>query len=117
MKKSMKKTMKNFMKNITNIEKKHKGEKVIFVFYTFFDTKEPASWSYSKFPKGWWWVGSGRTVAFGEKKIMYENEEQFSGPKNTQEQMITYLTTFFNKLKDKKYIKRFTIKKSFIKAP
>jgi hypothetical protein len=111
----MKTLRKNRKQNKTiKIMEKEEDEKVVFVFYTFFDKETPASWSYSKFPNGWNWVGSGRTSAVGEKKMIYENEEQFSGPKENQQKMITYLTTFFNKLKQKNYVKRFKIKKSYL---
>jgi len=110
----MKTLRKNRKQNKTMKIKEKEEEKVVFVFYTFFDKETPASWSYSKFPNGWHWIGSGQTSAFGEKKMIYENEEQFSGPKETQQEMITYLTRFFNKLKQKNYVKLFKIKKSYM---
>lgn len=93
---------------------KTKEESVVFVFYTFSNKENSTSWSYTKFPKGWSWVGSGSTSALGDNKLMYENEEQFSGPKETQSKLIAYLTTFFNKLKEKNQVKKFKIRLSYL---
>jgi hypothetical protein len=87
----------------------------VFVFYTFTDKENPASWRYTKkFPKGWYWVGSGTTSPIGEKSTLYENEEQFAGPKNTQSQMIKYLTAFFKIVKQKNDITRYKIRTSYL---
>jgi hypothetical protein len=101
-------------KTLKNIVETDKEEKVIFVFYTFSHEENPASWSYSKLPKGWLWVGSGKTSPVKGKNMTYENEEQFSGPKATQQKTINYLETFFKKIKQKKYIKRFKVKTSYL---
>jgi len=80
------------------------NEQVLFVFYTL--VVPNTSWSYSKIPKGWWWVGSGST---GTKQ-----EEQFQGPEITKKTMITYLNTVFNKLKKKGVIKSYKIRQSYL---
>ena len=83
-------------------------DKVVFVFYTF---KNGDKWVYSKLPKGWWWVGAGRTSPIG--KLGCEYEEQFMGPKKTQEKVIKYLDKVFKNLKEKGVIKKYKIRKSY----
>ena len=82
------------------------AEKVIFVFYTL---ESPNTWKYTKIPKGWWWVGSGST---GSQK--YQQEEQFQGPKKTQDKTAQYLDKVFNALKKKGIIKLFKIRRSYL---
>lgn len=84
---------------------------VIFVFYTF---KQIDSWTYSKFPKGWDWTGSGSTTPMNSiKKVLYEREEQFNGPMETRDQMKAYLQKIFEGLKKKGILKRFKIRFSY----
>ena len=89
-------------------------EKVVFVFYTINENlSERASWSYGRFPKGWWWVGAGSTSLIGQKPKKYAREQQFMGPKEGQDKMITYLDSFFKKLKEKGIIKIYKLRKSY----
>jgi hypothetical protein len=92
---------------------KVKSEKVIFVFYTFEDKSKGGSWSYV-LPKNWWFVGSGSTSSVSGKKLKYENEEQFQGPKTTQKNTIQYLDKFFKKLKSKGVITIYKIRQSYL---
>ena len=81
---------------------------VIFVFYTF---KQIDSWTYSKFPKGWVWTGSGLTTPMNSiKKVLYEREEQFNGPKENRDQMKVYLQKIFEGLKKKGILERYKIR-------
>jgi len=86
------------------------NDKVLFVFYTFDNTD---SWSYGKLPKGWRWVGSGTTNAIRDKKLKYEQEEQFMGPENTIKKMHNFLNNYFTNLKNEGTIKIFKIAKSY----
>jgi len=87
------------------------NEKNLFVFYNI---KKNSSWEYKKFPKGWWWVGSGSTTPINKKKIEYLREEQFNGPKITQDKMHEYLNSFFTKLKKEGFIEKYKIRKSYL---
>jgi hypothetical protein len=89
-------------------------KKVVFVFYTFKDNSKSYSWTYSTLPKGWEWVGSGSTAPIGDKKNKYEFEEQFGGPKITQDKLIKYLDTIFKKLKKNGIIKIYKLRKSYL---
>ena len=76
------------------------NEKVVFIFYTFEDSAKGSSWTYTNLPEKWWFVGSGFTSPINSKtKKLYELEEQFQGPKITQEKIIKYFDKFFKKLK------------------
>ena len=91
------------------------NDKVLFVFYTFDNTD---SWYYPELPKGWWWVGSGRTYALGtsalgRKKLKYTHEEQFMGPEKTLKQMYDFLNHYFKNLKNNKTIKLYKIESSY----
>jgi hypothetical protein len=83
--------------------------KTIFVFYTFADSSVECSWTYNALPKSWWWVGSGST---GSQK--YQQEEQFQGPKKTQDKTAQYLDKVFSALKKKGMIKVFKIRRSYL---
>jgi len=110
------KTKKNHKKHNKSNKKviEEKEEKVLFVFYTFADASVGGSWEYSKMPKGWWWVGSGNTSALGDKKMKYENEEQFSGTEDAQGKTKQYLNGVFTKLKTQNVITRFKIETSYL---
>lgn len=90
-------------------------EKVLFVFYTLTEnpTGEHRSWTYKRFPKGWWWVGAGSTSPIGKPLKRFQREEQFMGPKGTQEAMAEYLESVFKGLKQKGIIAIFKIRKSY----
>ena len=105
-------TCKRVTKNVKKIKtlKDDTNDKVLFVFYTFDNTK---SWSYGKFPKGWHWVGSGSTTAVGKKKSKYEQEEQFMGPEKTRKNMRSYLDKYFKNLRKNKVIKIYKIENSY----
>lgn len=91
------------------------NESVVFIFYTFEDTKKGSSWIYSNLPEKWWFVGSGTTSPINSKtKKIYELEEQFQGPKTTQDKIIKYFDKFFKKLKKNKIIKVYKIRKSYL---
>ena len=66
-------------------------QKTLFVFYTFEQKGSGASWMYKSLPKGWGFVGSGSTSSLGGKVLKHELEEQFQGPKATQEKAREYL--------------------------
>jgi hypothetical protein len=83
---------------------------VLFVFYTML---KPISWTYTTFPKGWHWTGSGFTNSIKGKKIKYEREEQFNGIKMNQDKMQDYLQTYFTKLKEKGIVKYYKIRKTY----
>ena len=88
-------------------------EKTLFVFYTINPQSTTKVWTYGKFPKGWNWIGGGSSVPVKGKKLLYLQEEQFTGVKDTQEKMKMYLITFFDKLKQKGIIVRYKIRNSF----
>ena len=86
-------------------------DKTLFVFYKL---SSKCFWTYKKFPNGWQWIGSGRTTPVGSKKdIKYTNEEQFSGPAENKEEMITFLEKTFEKLKEENFIDFFKIKENY----
>jgi hypothetical protein len=89
-------------------------EATLFVFYNFGENIE--YWTYGKFPKSWWWVGSGTTNPTKVNKIdyKYSNEEQFCGSKIKQKAMRLYLDKYFTKLKEKKIIKNYKIRNSYV---
>jgi len=95
---------------------KHTSEdlnKTLFVFYT----KPTKYWRYKNIPDGWDWVGSGHTYPFSadkEKIPKYTNEEQFTGPSKNETEMRAFLEHKFQKLKEKKSIDCFKIKKSYM---
>jgi hypothetical protein len=82
------------------------SEATLFVFYKL--SPDGGSWTYSKMPKQWWWVGKGGTSPtidrtwvsyfFPRPKPEYPREEQFQGTKATQTAMREYLDAFFRKL-------------------
>ena len=88
-------------------------KKTLFIFYT----KPTKYWEYKNIPKGWEWVGSGRTYPFPidqEKIPKYTNEEQFTGPSKNEREMVAFLEQKFQKLKQKKTIECFKIKQSYM---
>lgn len=89
--------------------------KYLFVFYTINENSPKKSWSYGKFPKGWYWVGSGSVQPVAGKKVksVYFLEEQFGGPMNQKEKMKDYLKKYFSKLKEKKIITKYKITSSY----
>ena len=90
-------------------------EKVVFIFYTFEDSAKGSSWTYTNLPEKWWYVGGGFTTPVNsKKKNLYELEEQFQGPKNTQDKIIKYFDKFFQKLQKNKIIKIYKIRKSYL---
>ncbi len=109
-----KKKNKKENKEIKEEEEKDKG--VLFVFYNINENAPEKSWSYKKFPKGWWWVGAGSVQPFkGEKvKSVYIQEEQFAGPMNKREAMKDYLESYFAKLKEKKIITKYKIRNRYV---
>jgi len=86
------------------------GDKVIFVFYTFYEGMEGTSWKYSRFPKGWKYIGGGGTI--GKESLLYEREEQFSGPKISRNAMHYFLNKAFKEIHERGIIKRYTIRNS-----
>jgi hypothetical protein len=89
-------------------------QKTLFVFYTFEEKARGASWFYKSLPKGWWVVGSGSTSSLGGKQLKYESEEQFQGPKVSQEKAREYLDKQFKKLKKGGIIKIYKIRNSYL---
>jgi len=92
--------------------------KTMFVFYTMNPTADIVTWKYDfRFaPRGkrWEWVGSGSTSPVGQrKKLEYENEEQFSGHKDTTNITKEYLNNVFKGLKSCGVIKKFKIRMSY----
>jgi hypothetical protein len=87
------------------------NEKTLFVFYT--STPNSDSWAYSKFPKGWGWVGAGSTSPVGGAPLKYQREEQFSGPAETQAAMKELLTKKFDALKKAGTIAIYKIRNSY----
>ena len=76
----------------------------VIVYYTINpNTDKPTSWSYGKFPTGWWWVGAG-SAGCG-----YNQEEQFTGPPKSQAALETLLTTQFEKLKKAGVLTKFKL--------
>ncbi len=100
-------------KEIENKEEKDEG--VLFVFYNINENAPEKSWTYKKFPKGWWWVGAGSVQPIkGEKiKSVYIQEEQFAGPMNKREDMKDYLEKYFSKLKEKKIVTKYKIRNRY----
>lgn len=90
-------------------------EKTIFVFYTL---KNNGKWKYPKLPKGWQWIGSGKTApikgTIKDNKLKYENEEQFCGPLKTHSETKDLLNKIFTKLKKDKIIKIYKIRNSYL---
>ena len=83
-------------------------DSTVFVFYTINpNTDKPTSWSYGKFPKGWWWVGAG-SAGCG-----YNQEEQFTGPPDSQAALETLLTTQFEKLKKNGIVTKFKLYRKY----
>lgn len=83
-------------------------ESTVFVFYTINpNTDKPTSWSYGKFPTGWWWVGAG-SAGCG-----YNQEEQFTGPPKSQAALETLLTTQFEKLKKNGIVTKFKLYRKY----
>ena len=78
----------------------------LFVFYNF---KKVESWKYEKI-NGWEWIGSGSTTPVFPKTEFpdYKHEEQFIGIGDIDE-MIDYLTSFFENLKTEEIIKNYKI--------
>lgn len=75
------------------------NQKTLFVLYTLTSND---SWTYRKFPKGWFWVGSGSTFPLESKqRPKFTREEQFSGPAETKQDMIDFLNQTFQKLQEK----------------
>ncbi len=97
-------------------EEEEKDEGVLFVFYNINQNTPEKSWTYKKFPKGWWWVGAGSVQPIkGERvKSTYIREEQFSGPMNKREDMKNYLESYFAKLKEKKVITKYKIRNRYL---
>jgi len=89
-------------------------QKTLFVFYTFEEKSRGASWTYKSFPKGWGFVGSGSTSSMGGKVLKHELEEQFQGPKVSQERAREYLDKQFKKLKKGGIIKIYKIRNSYL---
>lgn len=76
----------------------------VIVYYTINpNTDKPTSWTYGKFPTGWWWVGAG-SAGCG-----YNQEEQFTGPPKSQAALETLLTTQFEKLKKAGVVTKFKL--------
>ncbi len=98
------------------LEEEEDNEATLFVFYNINQNSSEKSWSYKKFPKGWWWVGAGSVQPIkGEKvKSVYIREEQFAGPMNKRKAMKDYLEKYFSKLKEKKIIIKFKIRNSYL---
>ena len=85
-------------------------EATLFVFYSLPNDY----WSYDQFPKDWKWIGKGNTFPVGCKKIpTFTHEEQFSGPVETQKEMIMSLNQTFKKLEKEKKIGFFKIQKTY----
>ena len=83
-------------------------DSTVFVFYTINpNTDKPTSWSYGKFPKGWWWVGAG-SAGCG-----YTQEEQFTGPPKSQSALEQKLTTQFEKLKKSGIVTKFKLYRKY----
>lgn len=78
----------------------------LFVFYN----PKAADWEYGEFPSGWWWV----TSAIGEAKKYYRREEQFTGPKESLNDMLKYLEDYFNQLVEKGIIESYYISDKYI---
>jgi len=89
-------------------------QKTLFVFYTFQEKAREASWTYKSLPKGWGFVGSGSTSSIGGKVLKHELEEQFQGPKISQEKAREYLDKVFKKLKKHGIIKIYKIRNSYL---
>jgi len=104
-----------FEKKENKKNKEEKDEGVLFVFYNINENAPEKSWTYKKFPKGWWWVGAGSVQPFKGKKVKstYIREEQFAGPMNKREAMKDYLESYFAKLKEKKIIIKYKIRNSY----
>ena len=100
----------NIFKNISDDKLNTEPlNKTLFVFYT----SPTKYWKYEEFPSGWSWIGSGRTKPVGSEQVLkYTNEEQFSGPPQTQKDMIQFLEHTFEKLKEEKAIESFKIKET-----
>lgn len=98
------------------------AEATIFIFYEM--SPEGGSWTYTKMPKPWYWVGKGSTSPafvkpswwsyfFPKPKPEYPSEEQFSGSKATQAKMRKYLDAYFDKLKAKGTVLKYKIRTSY----
>jgi len=85
--------------------------KTIFVFYTL---ESNGKWTYPKLPKGWSWIGSGKTASLNDKKLKYENEEQFEGPKESNKKMKEIIDKVFTKLKKNNIVKIYKIRNSYL---
>ena len=86
-------------------------EGCLFVIYRINPTAGNKYWNYGKFPSNWQWIGGGTTTSIQmlSDTVKYPREEQFMGNPKYTTKMRKILTTYFNKLKDKKVIKDYKI--------
>lgn len=67
-------------------------------------------------PSKWWWVGKGFTAPINSdamNEAKYRQEEQFSGPEETYEEMLQYLTAKFDGLLESGSVERYYLSDSF----
>lgn len=83
---------------------------VVFVFYTL---RQPVTWKYPAFPKGWVWTGAGTTNPIGGKPLAYEREEQFNGPRVSREKMREKLEEVFASLKARGILKKYKLRNAY----
>ena len=94
-----------------NKKKRWVKEGCLFVIYKINPDADNKYWYYGKFPSNWEWIGSGTTASISmlSDNVKYPREEQFMGNPKYTTKMRKILTTYFNKLKDKKIIKHYKI--------
>jgi hypothetical protein len=92
-------------------------QETLFIFYTYNSIK--GSFNIDDLPKGWRWVGAGKTYPFSKnseeniKKPKYQIEEQFSGPEETKNETIKFLNNVLKDAKKRGILKCYKIEESY----
>jgi len=82
-------------------------EKLVSVYYTFYEHMEDHKWKYGRFPDGWWYSGGGIILSAHQR---YDHQEQFKGPIMLRTAMWYFLDRAFKELHHRSIIKYYFIR-------